>query len=203
MSKLSKARQKEIEAATRNRRELIAAKLSRRELIKMGLITSAGLLVPKRGLSARWRNPRAGIPDDNPASPLTRAFVEPLPIMPIKQAVASLNPAPTVAPNTAAGEGRTRPHQALTLFPPQKLYQVTQKAAQVRMSPDLPAQTIWGFDGIIPGPTYIARYGEPILVRNVNSLPTNNGGFGLPSVTTHLHNNHTPSEGAGRFFSHL
>ena len=197
MSKLTKARQKEIEAATRNRRELIAAKLSRRELIKMGLITSAGLLVPKRGLSARWRNPRAGIPDDNPASPLTRAFVEPLPIMPIKQPVASLNPAPTVTPDTAAGEGRTRPHQALTLFPPQKLYQVTQKAAQVRMSPDLPAQTIWGFDGIIPGPTYIARYGEPILVRNVNSLPTNNGGFGLPSVTTHLHNNHTPSESDG------
>ncbi len=197
MSKLSKARQKEIEAATRNRRELIAAKLSRRELIKMGLITSAGLLVPKRGLSARWRNPRAGIPDDNPASPLTRAFVEPLPIMPIKQPVASLNPAPTVTPDTAAGEGRTRPHQALTLFPPKKLYQVVQKAAQVSMSPDLPVQTIWGFDGIIPGPTYIARYGEPILVRNVNNLPTNNGGFGLPSVTTHLHNNHTPSESDG------
>ena len=197
MSKLTKARQKEIEAATRNRRELIAAKLSRRELIKMGLITSAGLLVPKRGLSARWRNPRAGIPDDNPASPLTRAFVEPLPIMPIKQAVASLNPAPTVVPNIAGGEGRTRPHQALTLFPPKKLYQVVQKAAQVSMSPDLPVQTIWGFDGIIPGPTYIARYGEPILVRNVNNLPTNNGGFGLPSVTTHLHNNHTPSESDG------
>jgi len=197
MSKLSKARQKEIEAATRNRRELIAAKLSRRELIKMGLITSAGLLVPKRGLSARWRNPRAGIPDDNPVSPLTRAFVEPLPIMPIKQAVASLNPAPTVVPNIAGGEGRTRPHQALTLFPPKKLYQVVQKAAQVSMSPDLPVQTIWGFDGIIPGPTYIARYGEPILVRNVNNLPTNNGGFGLPSVTTHLHNNHTPSESDG------
>ena len=197
MSKLTKARQKEIEAATRNRRELIAAKLSRRELIKMGLITSAGLLVPKRGLSARWRNPRAGIPDDNPASPLTRAFVEPLPIMPIKQPVASLNPAPTVVPNIAGGEGRTRPHQALTLFPPKKLYQVVQKAAQVSMSPDLPVQTIWGFDGIIPGPTYIARYGEPILVRNVNNLPTNNGGFGLPSVTTHLHNNHTPSESDG------
>ena len=117
--------------------------------------------------------------------------------MPIKQAVASLNPAPTVVPNIAGGEGRTRPHQALTLFPPKKLYQVVQKAAQVSMSPDLPVQTIWGFDGIIPGPTYIARYGEPILVRNVNNLPTNNGGFGLPSVTTHLHNNHTPSESDG------
>ena len=117
--------------------------------------------------------------------------------MPIKQAVASLNPAPTVAPNTAGGEGRTRLHQALTLFPPQKLYRVVQKAAKVSMSPDLPVQTIWGFDGIIPGPTYIARYGEPILVRNVNNLPTNNGGFGLPSVTTHLHNSHTPSESDG------
>ncbi len=59
MSKLSKARQKEIEAATRNRRELIAAKLSRRELIKMGLITSAGLLVPKRSSCSQERLKRS------------------------------------------------------------------------------------------------------------------------------------------------
>src|SRR5256886_2077859 len=49
----------------------------------------------------------------------------------------------------------------------------------------------------VPGPLYVARYGEPILVRNFNQLPTNNGGFGKPSVTTHLHNGHTPSESDG------
>ena len=62
MSKLWKARQKEIEAATRNRRELIAAKLSRRELMKMGLITSAGLLVPKRDFKRSMAQPARGHP---------------------------------------------------------------------------------------------------------------------------------------------
>jgi FtsP/CotA-like multicopper oxidase with cupredoxin domain len=179
-----------------NRQEIIKAGLSRRELFKMGLLTGAGYLVVKSGLSARA--------DGVCTSPPTRAFIEPLPILPVKQPVTSLSPAPTVCPNTATNpanglpfEGRTRCHQAFTQFPPQKLYQVVQQAAQVSMSPDLPLQTIWGFDGISPGPIYVARYGQPILVRNVNNLPSNNGGFGINSVTTHLHNGHTPSESDG------
>jgi FtsP/CotA-like multicopper oxidase with cupredoxin domain len=175
-----------------NRQELIRADLHRRrDLLKLGLLSSAGYLVAKRGLSSR----ASGAP--SLASPPTRPFIEPLPIIPIKQPVGSLTPTPTIDPNTAAGESRTRSHQAFTQFPPRKFYQVTQREAQVNVSPDLPAQTIWGFDGMMPGPTYVQRYGEPILVRNVNSLPTNNGGFGKPSVTTHLHNNHTPSESDG------
>src|SRR5437870_6586737 len=84
-------------------------------------------------------------------------------------------------------------------FAPRKLYEIHQRAAQVSMSPDLPMQTIWGYDGMTPGPTFIAHYGEPILVRNFNDLPprAQNDGFGLPSVTTHLHNGHTPSESDG------
>jgi FtsP/CotA-like multicopper oxidase with cupredoxin domain len=187
---------KDIDQATRNRRELIAAGLSRRELFKMGLLTGAGYLVAKKGLSSRaWGFDHGG--DGGNVSPPTRAFVEPMPLLTVKQPVASLNPAPTIAPNTAAGEGRTIAHQAFTQFPPQKFYQITQKQGQVSMSPDLPSQTIWGFDGITPGPVYHARYGEPILVRNVNNLPANNGGFGNNTVTTHLHNGHTPSESDG------
>ena len=176
--------------ATANRRDLIKAGLNRRDLMKLGLVTSAGYLVAKRGLSARAS-------DGQPHSPPTRPFIEPLPIMPVKQPVGMLDPAPTIAPNTAAGEGRTRNHQALARFPPRKLYEVHQRAALVSMSPDLPLQTIWGYDGMVPGPTYIARYGEPILVRNFNELPANNDGFGLNEVSTHQHNGHTPSESDG------
>jgi FtsP/CotA-like multicopper oxidase with cupredoxin domain len=50
---------------------------------------------------------------------------------------------------------------------------------------------------MFPGPTYHARYGEPILVRNGNALPQNHVGFGIPQVSTHLHNGHTPSESDG------
>jgi FtsP/CotA-like multicopper oxidase with cupredoxin domain len=177
--------------AAKNRRELIEARFTRRDLAKMGLLTGAGYLVVKSGLSARA--------DQQTQSPRTRAFIEPLPIMPNKQTVPSLTPTPTAEPNTAEGEGRTRSHQAFSLFAPQKFYEIHQRAAKVSMSPDLPLQTIWGYDGMAPGPTFIAKYGDPILVRQRNDLPprSENGGFGLPSVTTHLHNGHTPSESDG------
>src|SRR5215475_9143557 len=193
--KVSRARHREMVNAQKNRRELIAAGLTRRDLFKMGLLTSAGYLVTKSGLSAR-ASAAPLLPLNQPASPPLRAFIEPLPVMPVKAALNSLSPAPSV--NPLPGEGRTRPSQSLTLFPPKKFYKVTQQATNLSVSPDLPVQTMWGFDGMVPGPTYVAKYGEPILVRNFNALPKDdNDGFGIPSVTTHLHNGHTPSESDG------
>lgn len=181
----------------RNRQELVRAGLTRRDLVKLGLVTTGGALVARDGLV------RPAYADHGtPVTPPTRAFIEPLPThmnggMVVKQPVSSLSPAPSVAPNTAAGERRTRSHQALTRFSPAKLYEVRQRAAQASHSPDLPLQTVWGFDGRSPGPTYVAKYGEPVLVRNFNDLPADNGGFGFPEVSTHLHNGHTPSESDG------
>jgi FtsP/CotA-like multicopper oxidase with cupredoxin domain len=214
--KVSRRRYKEMLAAAKNRRELITAGLtSRRDLFKMGLLTAGGMLVAKTGLSSRaWaQSPQfqQGIPNlcagaGLAASPATRGFVVPLPIMPVAQTVNALSPAPTIAPNTAAGEVRSAPHQAPGLgfaFPPPKLYHFTQQALHLSQSPDLPLQALWGFgDGVhagSPGPTYVAHYGVPQLTRNTNALPpiSQNGGFGMPSVTTHLHNSHNPSESDG------
>ena len=209
ISKRNRRREKEIKNAAKNRREIIAARLSRRDMIKAGLLTSAGYLIQKNGLSARaqfgggsfgdcdrrWWDGSGG--NGTPVSPPTTPFLEPLVIPPIAQSVASLSPAPTVAPNTAAGEARTRNHQALTTLPPVKFYEVHQREQLVSMHPQLPLQRLWTFNGTAPGPTYVARYGEPILVRNFNDLPANNGGFGIQSVSTHLHNGHTPSESDG------
>src|SRR5260221_3987181 len=129
--------------------------------------------------------------------------------MPIAQTVPSLTPTPPLAPNTGAGEVRAASHQApqidSTRFPvvPGTLYQFRQRAIGAIESPDLPTQTIWGFDDGVhatsPGPTYQAFYGRPQLTRNINALPPvgQNGGFGIPSVTTHLHNAHNPSESDG------
>ena len=197
MSKFSISRLQRI--ARKNRLEIASANLSRRELFKMGLLTSAGFLVAKSGLSA-------SVSDGAPSSPPTRAFIEPLPIMPVKQPVSSLSPAPTASPNTIINpgtglpfEGRTQNHQGWSRFPVQKFYEIHQKEAIVSVSPDLPSQVLWGYDGMVPGPTYHARYGEPMLVRNFNDLPPRgqNNGFGIPSVSTHLHNAHTPSESDG------
>lgn len=171
----------------------------------MGLLTSAGMLIPKKGLSAHPLT-RSGfaLPDDDPDSPNTTPFVENMPRLPVLAPVASLTPAPTAAPNTAAGEARTVAHQAFAQFPPLRFYEMSQQQGIVSMSPDLPPQTIWGFNGITPGPMIVERYGPlgspqfgSVLVRQRNNLPVNNGGFGLPSVTTHLHNGHTPLESDG------
>ena len=177
------------EIARRNRREIIDSGLNRRDLFKMGLLSGAGYLVAKKGLSNR------ASADDQIVSPPTRPFIQPLALPPIKESVATLSPSPQVDP--LPGEGRTRPHQALDRFPPKKLYEIRQNEFLFSFHPDLPLNTIWGFDGHFPGPIYHARYGEPILVRNVNDLPQNHKGFGIPQVSTHLHNGHTPSESDG------
>ncbi|HSY48068.1 MAG TPA: multicopper oxidase domain-containing protein [Thermoanaerobaculia bacterium] len=223
--KVSRARYREMINAAKNRRELIAAGLtSRRTLFKMGLLTAGGMLVTQGGLSARAQTnpPSSGstnspgtnqlcLPSNQTASPPTRPFVEPLVVMPLARTVNHLSPAPTENPNTGAGEVRAAPFQAPLIDPvrfpvvPGTLYQFNQRQFTTRQSPDLPQQTIWGYDDGTgprsPGPTYRAFYGSPQLTRNINSLPTvtqvNNTGFGLSSVTTHLHNGHTPSESDG------
>ena len=128
--RVSRARYKEMENAAKNRRELIAAGLhTRRDLAKLGLLTASGMLVPKSGLSARARRT---LPTANQAaSPPTKPFVEPLVIMPEAKPVPSLNPAPTVAPNTAAGESRTRNHQGFAQFPPNRFFNITQHAIYI------------------------------------------------------------------------
>src|SRR6516164_8320954 len=227
--KVSRRRYKEMCEAAKTRRELIAAGLtSRRELMKMGLLTAGGMLVAKSGLSARAmqvstnNSPSSGqttspgtnqncVPGNQTQSPSTRAFATPLTVMPIAQPVRSLTPAPSEAPNTAAGEVRSAPFQAPQIDPvrfpvvPSLLYNFNQRQFTSSHSPDLPMQTLWGFDDGTgtrsPGPTYHAFYGKPQLTRNNNALPAvtqlNNTGFGFPSVTTHLHNAHNPSESDG------
>src|SRR2546425_4360459 len=70
------------EISRRNRQEIIKARLSRRDLFRMGLITSAGYLVHKSGLSA-WAdtcNPGECKPG---CSPPTLPFVDPIPFPPL------------------------------------------------------------------------------------------------------------------------
>src|SRR5687768_10538833 len=202
ISKINRRAEKEKQQAARNRREIIAAGLSRRDMIKMGLLTSAGLLVPMSGLSVRARSSAGRLLYDSgsgsgPSSPPMTPFAQPFTRMTVKQPVASLNPQPSVIPNQLAGEGRTISHQALQMFPPVKYYEVEQRLSNIVTHPELDPQPLWGFDGLVPGPLYVERYGKPVLVRNRNNLPANNGGFGKNIVTTHLHNGHTPSESDG------
>ena len=187
--------------------------LSARAQVNNGTVTT------QKGQSGGGSNQSPGtnqncVLSNQQGSPKVQPFKNPLPILPVARTHA-LSPAPTENPNVAAGEVRAAPFQAPQIdssrFPvvPKVLYQFNQRQFSHNFNPGdvLPAQTIWGFDDNSgrgtqsPGYTYQAHYGTPQLTRNINSLPStsqvNNTGFGMPQVTTHLHNAHNPSEADG------
>lgn len=67
-------------------------------------------------------------------------------------------------------------------------YEVTQREAQVEILPGLPT-TIWGYNGLFPGPTFRVRSGRTIVVRHTNLLPD--------GVVVHQHGGVTPPESDG------
>src|SRR6185436_5873116 len=129
----------------------------RRDMFKLGLLTSTGYLIGKKGLSAR---PDGGGGDCRLGnSPRTRAFIEPLPILPVipDRPFSSFDPPPSECPNNAINpvtglpfEGRgqfngvLRPgtdcFQFFNRFAPQEFYLTRMKATSARVSPDLPLQ---------------------------------------------------------------
>jgi FtsP/CotA-like multicopper oxidase with cupredoxin domain len=200
------------------RQALVRAGLTRRDLVRMGLMTGggvgAGLLVAEKSLARGLRSSDA-LGKLPPLAP----FVEPLPILPAlpQRDVSELLPAPTIDPNRVINpatalpfEGRSEPHQSEDRFPPQA-FLVTRMGANTnaKVHPGLPAQTVWGFNlggedfsadpPLSPGPVLVLRYGTPAVVRRVNALPPpeQNGGFGVPEVSTHLHNFHSAPDSDG------
>jgi len=202
-----------------NREEIRKAGLSRRELYKMGLLTAGGYFVAKKGLSS---GSSGGDCDecDVGCSPPTEAFVDPLVIPPIlpERTFSELTPVPTDLPNTAINpanglpyEGRSEPHQFRSRFPVEKYF--TSRVGAVppkKIHRDLPNQNyLWGFNKggsdlaldppMSPAPTIVSRYLDPILVRRYNNLPAGpaSGGFGVPEISTHLHNFHSAPDSDG------
>jgi FtsP/CotA-like multicopper oxidase with cupredoxin domain len=118
-------------------------------------------------------------------------------------------------------------HQRFSQFPPQIAVEMSQACAQtntvynpgvasqfncgidptqqipLKFHPQFPTQdanSVWTFNGTIPPKLVVARYGEPILFRHHNKLPTDvtqNNGFGRNTISTHEHNGHHGAENDG------
>ncbi|MES3516723.1 MAG: multicopper oxidase domain-containing protein [Natronomonas sp.] len=108
-------------------------------------------------------------------------------------------PRPAVAEPSGRKEGH--PH-----------YEIEMQAVEQRLHRDLPPTTVFGYDGLYPGPTIEARQGEPIFVRWKNALPERHilpvdttikaqkaphDGSGVWAVT-HLHGGNVPPESDGQ-----
>lgn len=50
-------------------------------------------------------------------------------------------------------------------------YEVTMKQVKQKLHRDLPPTTVWGYNGMYPGPTFEAQRNHPILVKWKNNLP--------------------------------
>lgn len=237
--KISRARWKAMQNALHNRLELVKAGFTRRDLIKMGLMTGAGVLIPKRGLThPQLASSSFGCFNgcNLGCSPQPRTpFIDPLPIPPQLQARPLTDPGlqfgapPQICPNNAPNpnngnlpfEGRGQFNGSLIAgsdcfqffnqYPPQQYFvQRIRANPNFRITSDtsIPAQTIWGYNlggsansdvATFPGPTIVTNYQTPWLIRRFNELPdqSQNGGFGVPEMSTHLHNFHSAPESDG------
>jgi len=127
-----------------------------------------------------------------------------------------VNPLTNNGPAEGRPPGEWFAHQRWQEFLPKAGVVMTlgQAASGLRFHPKFPAQgpnAVWTFNsgrnsrGILPPPLIKARYGEPVMFRHYNALPTDrtkNGGFGLHEQTTHNHNAHnaSTSDGASNAF---
>lgn len=50
-------------------------------------------------------------------------------------------------------------------------YEVTMKQVKQKLHRDLPPTTVWGYNGMYPGPTFEVRRNQPIFVKWENKLP--------------------------------
>ncbi|HEU5238871.1 MAG TPA: multicopper oxidase domain-containing protein [Pyrinomonadaceae bacterium] len=243
ISKRNRRRERELQQALNNRLELVKEGFTRRDLMKMGLMTGAGVLIPKIGLTHVYGQDLTQLSSDysrsncdlgNSPQP-AQVFVDPMPIPPQLPERQLTDPGlqfgapPQICPNTAPNpnnmnlpfEGRGQfnglpvPNsdcfQFFNQYPPQKYFvQRIRANSNFRITSDtnIPAQTIWGFNlggsassdvATFPGPTIVSNYQQPWLIRRFNELPTQsqNGGFGVPEMSTHLHNFHTAPESDG------
>jgi spore coat protein A len=118
------------------------------------------------------------------------AFADPLPRLPVARSN-GFRPSPD-------GSSRRVP-----------FYRVEMREVVSKVHRDLPATRQWGFEGIVPGPTFESRSGDELLVEWVNHLPARHflpidhrlhgAERDKPEVRTvvHLHGGRTPPSSDG------
>lgn len=108
-------------------------------------------------------------------------FTEELPIPPVVQPVAPFEH--PCAEDFAGLEGLSEP----------VFYEVTMKEGTHQFIPGVDT-TIWGYDGIFPGPTFKVRHNEPAIVKFTNELNA--------TTIVHNHGGHIPSRFDGSADTH-
>lgn len=156
--------------------------ISRRNFLQLGAMTGVGLALGVDGTRQRvFGATRA--PARPPLDPSTLAkFVDAVPVPGVLQPLAKINGS--------------------------AYYEVTLKQVMQQLHRDLPPTTVWGYNGLYPGPTIEARSNVSLQVKWISELPdthllpvdrTLDMLSSMPDVrvVTHLHGGHVPSASDG------
>src|SRR3954452_5990653 len=134
--------------------------LSRRDVLKLGVLGSAALVLPMERV-ARTKLAEAGrlSPSQLP-KPFVRDFLVPPVAQPVKRTLK---------------DGRVVDY-----------YDFVQETGQVQvLDAPFPKTTIWGYEGITPGPTIKVPAGTEVVVRQNNALPAVHPALRYASATPH------------------
>ena len=134
--------------------------LTRREALKLGLLGSAVLLLPLERTARAQLKEASRIPESKLPKPFQVPFSVPPVLRPVRR-------------------------DATTDY-----YQVSMRQSRVQILPGFGKTTIFGYNGIAPGPTIKARGGRDTVVRQINRLPSRVvvGELGYePTTSVHLH----------------
>ena len=155
-----------------------AGALSRRDAVRLGLAAGGAAVI---GAQAS-RSHSLG------ASPRTTPFVEPMPIAPIARPVAPFATLPDPRCVNVDGSIAFHVHGPRTVPANTEFYLLHERQALHSFHAELPPSSVWGYNGSVPGPTFIAKSGTASLVRFVNDLPLNDPvGIGEPISAVHHH----------------
>jgi spore coat protein A, manganese oxidase len=131
--------------------------VSRRDLLKIGAVGGAAMMLPLE----RTAHSALAITDRIPASQIPAPYQVPFVVPPVAVPV-------------------KRDAKA-------DYFRMTMRAAKVQVLPGFPKTTIYGYDGMTPGPTIKARRGRRTVVRHINGLPRVAFSGYKPWTSVHLH----------------
>ena len=177
------------------------SRLSRRDLLRWGIVLGGGAVLP-----AGRRVSRA---DDLPSSPPTTPFIVELtrqdptgkePHGGIPPVATSVAPFPTQAdPGDCVNVDGTRAfhvHGPRVVPTNTEFFVIHEQVVLHSFHPQLPRNPLWGYGGMVPGPTFLATSrsfppagvtGQAQLVRFVNDLTQDSLGIGEPITAIHRH----------------
>jgi len=130
--------------------------LSRRDLLKVGLFSSAALMLPAERVARTKLAIANRLPQSKLPAPFTMGWKTPLP-----------------APKVSVGDT--------------DYFTITQQQVKAQILPDRQT-TIWGYNGMTPGPTLYVDQHRKAVVRQICALPDRHPELGYNVWTsTHLH----------------